>query len=268
MINFIFWPVASFFDRRLYARLGRSSFATGFLYLAYLALILAAVFTAVITVRIRPDLNEFVTWWRASFPGIRITPQGFETDVKEPYEVVHPRWGTILIIDTGRTEDPSLKEMLKTRIYVTKTKAVTWNFNKTRLRVFDFEIGRKFVQNWGRDDFTLTGEGLMQFYENKFALLVALIFILLFGLLFAWKIYAAFFYSLIALALGRLSPSRFWYPGLFCVSCLALTPVAVLQILQVLGNFRFLNSLWASAITAGFLTFALAGGSADGGERA
>lgn len=260
MINFIFWPAASFFDRKLYGYLGRSSFQTGFFYLAYLALILAFVFTAAFAIRLKPDVDEFVAWWRRSFPGITLTPQGVESPVPQPYYLVHPKWGIILIVDTGRIA-PNMTEMDKTAIYLTKTKAFAWTYKKRRLRSFDLVPPlRKLFENWNRRDFTLTGENLLRFYESNFFLFTLLFFVLIFWVLFVWKVYAAFFYSLIALLINRFRSSRFWYPGLFSISCLALTPVAVLQVLQVIGNFRFLNVFWATAVTAGFLAFALAGG--------
>ncbi len=257
MINFIFSPLKALYSRKLYREVSRASVGRGFFYLSYLALLYMVGVTAFLLVSVKPSADNFIGWLEHSLPEMTFTREGVVTNVKQPFSLVYPPLGTLLVIDTTK-EMPDTEELRKSFFFITKTKLYVSQNNQRRI-VDVIPQGEKALSQW--KDFTLTGPFTRTIYKILFPFFFVIIIVFAFLGFFIWKLVAALFYSLLALAINLFGKQKLSYPGLLNISFFALTPITLLQWLQLsFLKFPFrLNFLWALLITTLFLSYAILG---------
>lgn len=190
-------------------------------------------------------------------PPLEFTREGVQTTVQQPFSLTHPEWGTILIVDTNR-ETVTDEEMRQTIFYITKTKLYAWDRTKNEHRIVDARPQPGDVsQNW--QDVHVDGEVVWRLYAAIRPFASPLVFVVVLFSFFAWKMAAAFFYSIPALLINILRKQKLAYEKLLNLCFFALTPVMFLQAVKtVYPGFIIPVNFWlAFVVTCGYLAFAI-----------
>lgn len=257
MGKFIFSPILSLFSRRFYGEMSRASLGKGVLYLLYLAVLVSIICLVAFSFTMLPQINQGAQWVRENMPPLDFTREGVQSSVKQPFALIHPEWGTLLMLDTNR-ETVTDEEMKQTIFYITKTKLYVWDRTKNEHRIVDARPQPgEVAQKW--QDFHLDGEVVWHFYAAMRPFAAPLIFVVAFLVFFAWKIAAAFFYSIPALLINLFRKQKLAYEKLLNLCFFTLTPVMLLQLIKTLfPGFVFPVNFWVSLIvTCGYLAFAI-----------
>ena len=257
MGKFIFSPILSLFSRRFYGEMSRSSLGQGVLYLLSLAFVVSIVSVTAFSFSILPKINQGAQWVRENMPPLEFTREGVQTTVQQPFSLTHPEWGTILIVDTNR-ETVTDEEMRQTIFYITKTKLYAWDRTKNEHRIVDARPQPGDVsQNW--QDVHVDGEVVWRLYAAIRPFASPLVFVVVLFSFFAWKMAAAFFYSIPALLINILRKQKLAYEKLLNLCFFALTPVMFLQAVKtVYPGFIIPVNFWlAFVVTCGYLAFAI-----------
>ena len=136
MGKFIFSPILSLFSRRFYGEMSRASLGKGVLYILYVAVLVAAFSVAAFLFSMLPQINQGAHWVRENMPPLEFTREGVQSSVKQPFALIHPEWGPLLMLDTNR-ETVTDEEMQQTIFYITKTKIYVWDRTKNEHRIVD-----------------------------------------------------------------------------------------------------------------------------------
>ena len=248
MIEFLFAPILSLFSPRFYRDILKSSLAKGFFYLAYLAVIFATVFLVILHVKFIPIAENFVDWFALNLPEITFEKGTVSSPAKQPYEMKHPVFGKILVLDT--TKDALKTEELKDIFfYITKTKIYANDYVHNEIRIFDLTAPQNQKGKLSQGPQTLTGKSVKAFYLKAKPFFLILFFFLFGASIFFWKLGAALFYSLLALVLNRFREEKFSYAVLLNVSIFGLTAVSFLQLLNfIVPHLHLGPPLWMALV--------------------
>ncbi len=255
--EFLFSPILSLFSPRFYRELLKKSLGQGFLYLIYLATICTAVFMTVVLLKWVPIAENFVDWFARKLPTMTFDKNGVTSPAKQPYEMKHPTFGMILILDTAK-ENIDSAEIKKAFFYITKTKIYTSDPVRNETRIFDLSApANQPKQPEGRE--TLTGESVRRFYFKTKPFFLTVLFFMAMVFVFSWKVGTALFYSLVASILNQFREEKFSYAVLLNVSMFALTAVTTLQSFSLIAPALHLTPpLWmALVITSLYLGLAI-----------
>ena len=257
IIDFLLSPVLSLFSSRFYRSILKSSLGWGFLYITYLSAICAAAFFLLIFFKWLPVADDFVNWFVVKMPPITVDKSGFSSAVPQPYEMKHPGFGMVLILNTTQ-ENISAQEMKNAIFYVAKTKIYVSDPLRNETRIIDLPTAAHQSKG-GIQPQSITGKLVKDFYQKVRPYFLTVLFLLIVAFVLIWKIGAALIYSVIAIILNRFREEKFAYPALLNVSIFALTTVTMLQFLNlVTPNLNFTPPLWmAFFITTIYLGYAV-----------
>ena len=148
--------------------------------------------------------------------------------------------------------------MRQTIFYITKTKLYAWDKSKNEHRIVDARPQPgEASKNW--QDLHVDGEVVWRIYTAIRPFANPFIFTVVFLIFFAWKLAAAFFYSLAALLINIFRKEKLAYEKLLNLCFFTLTPMMFLQALKtVYPGFLIPANFWLSFIlTCGYLAFAI-----------
>lgn len=258
MFEFLFAPILSLFSPRFYRSVLQSSVLKGFSYLIYLSLISAGIFVAIINLRWIPVAEDFIDWFSRGFPAITLTKDGISSSVEQPYEMKHPSFGAILILNTEK-EEAEEEKMRKAFFYVTKTRIYANDPLRNETRIFDLKLDQSGKTKQQIENQVLTGETVKKFYRTAKPIFLFVFFFMMTFFLLLWKITTAFFYSVVALLLNQFREEKFSYAALLNVSCFSLTAVTLLQFLNLIApQLHLAPAFWiAFMITTLYLGLAI-----------
>jgi len=203
-----------------------------------------------------PQIDDFVDWFASQMPAVSITEEGAQVDAPEPYEITHPEYGPIVILDTTR-DAVTQADMGDSTVYLTKQNLYVQS-GRRDLRVYALsQLFEEAMAQGAEGALLLTGERIYEFYQIMRRWMAPFLFTSTFFFIFFWKLAAALIYSLIALGLNQLRKEKLDYGSLLLVSMFAITPVFFLQILSLM--IQRLNVHWfvAIGVTTVYLALAL-----------
>lgn len=257
-LDFLFSPLLSLFSAKFYRTVLRSSPGFGFLYLLYLGLIGAVSVMLAMMLKWLPVADEFVNWFSDQVPPVVLDQDGLSSSVAQPYEISHPKFGTLVILDTTK-ETVRDEDVKRTFFYVTKRKIYANDPTRNETRIMDVlgRVSETELSRIARQE--LDGEQLKDFYAKAKPVVKIVAFLGVLLAVYMWKLGAALFYSLAAWILNQFREEKYSYLPLVSVSAFALTPVAVLQFSgSLLPNLSLNPPLWmAVAITSLYLAVAI-----------
>lgn len=254
-MDILLGPIYSLFSVSFYKRVLGFSFWKGFLYLCFLSLVYGVLFLVFLFMPFRGQADRFVSWFAEHLPQLTLTKEGVLAEVQQPFEVKHPMYGSILVIDTTKA---SLETMPETLIYLTKTKLIFRNEARGQYRVFNLAPESEEAKaQW--KNFMITGPFLESWYYKLVPLAYPAVLIFIFLFFLIWKLLAALFYSLIALIIHLFRKEKLSYRSLFVCSIFALSPVIVLQWagMFIPRIYLVLNFFTALVLTALYLAFGI-----------
>ncbi len=249
-------PFFAFFNLSFYKRIIRLSLGKGFLYLLYLSAVYALLIMAYVGADMLPKANEFTDWFAGNLPQVTLTKEGVVTDAPQPFELVHPKYGKILAMDTTRESLDNPPPGFY--VYITKTKALARQSGRAESRVYEL-VPQTAEAKAQWKDVVITGELIKTLYKKFLPYVYPLTFGVVFFVVILWKILAGLFYSLVALLLNNFRREKLPYAALLNCSFFALTPVAVLQAvgIYVPRVAAPLNFLAALVLTSIYLVIAI-----------
>ena len=209
-----------------------------------------------VKINVMPAFESFAGWFSVHMPELQIENGIISSPVKQPYQMVHPDFGNIMIVDTGKEEATSA-ETGKTILYVTKHRIYARNPVRNETRIFD--LASETQKERFKKAEKISGPMVLDFFRKARPIFTAIFFFSSAIFFFMWKLSAAIFYSLIALILNQFREEKFGYPALLNTSIFATTAVSVLQIMGLMtGNPHFQIPVWmAAAVTTLYLGLAL-----------
>lgn len=254
--EFLISPILSLYSATFYRHRLNTSLKYGFSYLVYIAAIGAIIFLSMFKIKVAPVLDDFADWFSKEMPEIVIEGGHVSSTVPQPYTIKHPKYGTILMLDSSRD---SLKpdEMGQTPIFITNTTVYIQNPIRKDTQVINLVQSYQDSQKNGKplESERINGDTLRKMYAKAKPVFSVVITLAVFAYLFFWKLGAAFAYSLIAVSFNLLREKKFPYPTLLNVTIYAMTAVCILQLLGVLTqNIRFDIQPWvAIGVTTAYL---------------
>jgi hypothetical protein len=222
-------PVLAIIDPGYYARMARESLGRAMLYVLYLSAVTAVVFGLTLERWWLPECDDFVAWAAARLPAITFTKDGVVSPAPQPFELVHPAYGMLLRLDTGRDvpeldHDPPFLTITRTRMALAQQRG---EGEAPEYRILDVvPHGDADRASW--TDRTFDGATAAQIYATVRPWLHGLILVAV-GATFVWKMLAGLLYSLFALVANAVLRARLPYPTLLTLTLFALTPTMVLE---------------------------------------
>jgi hypothetical protein len=253
--DFLLAPGLALFSRPFYQQAARASLARGVLYLLYLSLLCSLGVGILFVLKVMPAVDEFLEWSASRLPVVTLTPDGPVTSVKEPFALDHPRYGTVLRIDTSReTPDPQQPAVL----WLTKRQLVFTNLDRKKgreYRAYDIvPTSEEERAKWQTR--TIDGNLLRTLYREyrSYAFWLPPLVIPLF---FVWKLTAALAYSVLAVIINLVVRARLSYANLLTLTFFAMTPVILFEWLAGLGlSNPVASGVWLSWLVTGAYLFA------------
>ncbi len=257
MIDFILAPFLNLFSGRFYHRVINSSLARGFGYLLYLCVLISLLITVLFKVVFVPKADQFLHWLDTQLPKITLTRTGAIVDAPQPFKLIHPQYGTLLITDTTQEAPPQVLPQVPA--YMTKTKLIVRQESQSGSRIYDLVPSADKVKDW--KDVEITKELIQQLYKKALPFTYPVVFFGTLAFYFTWKVFAALFYSLAALFFNTFRKDKLEYPQLLNVSFYVLTPVSILQLITTfLPQIHIpLNFMVSFLITSIYLVIAILG---------
>lgn len=250
-------PIQALFSPSFYRRVLISSPGKGFLYLLYLSLLAAILGTTFFSFSLLPRAERFTEWLKdMNFPEIRFTPEGSSSDVAQPYTLVHPKLGTLLVLDTTKNS-LDMAALPQAWVYIIKTKAVIQGQQAGERRIVD--LAPPASDRTPPKSFTLTGQLIQDAFHRAIPALYAGFFIFVFLLYFFLKLAGALLGSLIALVLNLFRKNKLDYGRLLNCTMFAMTAASILQAISLLPlPFKMsVNPIVSAVITGTYLGFIL-----------
>lgn len=255
MIHFLLAPLWSLFSPKFYRQLTEKPVASGFLYLAYLSLLLSVYGLLIFRIQFLPLADDLVIWAKENLPEMVLTRQGIQMKLSEPRLLTHPKWGALIYLDPAR-DFPEPADIEKAYLVVTRTQVGYRDPSTGQLRIQDL-LPKTAAKGWR--DATLTGNTVGLIWRKLAPWLSAIIFVSSFVGVYLWKLTAALGYSLAGLLLNRFRSVRLGYASILKLSLFAITPVTLLQTLA----WQFpdwpipLNFLTSFVVTTLYLALAI-----------
>lgn len=255
MRDFLLAPLLSLFSPRFYRKLLALPQTLGFLYLAYLSLLLSVWALFMFRIYSLPIVDELIEWLGKGLPEMVFTQEGVQMKIKKPLLLTHPRWGAFLYLDPT-SDSPRSDDLEKAFLVMTRTRMSYQDPNTGESRMVNL-----IPKGEPREErhVVLTSGTFLKFWRRLKPFVASIFFITAFLLLYLWKLLAGLLYSLVALILNRFRNEKLRYSSLLNLTFFALTPVAGLQVLA----FSFtkwpipLNFLTAFLVTSLYLTLAV-----------
>ncbi len=234
-----------FFSKDLYRDAAANWRAASFVYL----LLLVGLLSAVIALKLHTQLSEFQARSAAAFirqiPDIHIEQGKMRADADQPYHIIDPETNRpIVTIDaTGRItslQQTDAKALLtETRLIFEKNRHRTETIDLSQVRYF--EINQERAYNW----------------LNVFVRWCAVIMfpILVFGL-YVYKLLQVLIYAALGVIFTKLLNADLRYGALVSLAVMAITPVALIDVLIFLTEIKIPFWFFGSFLAAmGFLFF-------------
>jgi hypothetical protein len=255
MLDFFLAPILSLFSVKFYRRVLSFPRGLGFLYIAYLSLLLSTATAFLVRVQVLPVADEVVTWLGESLPQMVFTREGVRMEIKQPLLLNHPRWGPIFYF-APEDSFPEQGDLGKAAILVTRTHAAYRDPRKNQYRIQSL-VPAPAQANWR--DIAVSGPGVTLFWERLRPFLGGIIFLTTFVVLYLWKLLAGIFYSLIGLLLNLFRSERLPYGFILNLSFFALSPFALLQgISWLVPGFQIPRNVFlALAVTSLYLALGI-----------
>ena len=254
-VDLLFGPVLAFFSAGFYRRTGQRALWRALLYLGYMSFLFSLGIAALFVWRWMPAVDAFVFWAADRLPTVVFTRQGPVADVPQPFELYHPTYGRVLVVDTAADmADPDRPAWL----YLTGRHLVLGGIGGPRTseyRSLDI-VPRSPDQEWR--DVIVSPSVVQRVYEDLLPA-APLAILLAFPVFFAWKLAAAIAYSVLAVGLSAVLRGRLGYRRLLTLTIFAMTPVVVMEFLAMGGLVNLVASSVrvSCAVTAAYLMAAI-----------
>ena len=254
-VDLLFGPVLAFFSAGFYRRTGQRALWRALLYLGYMSFLFSLGIAALFVWRWMPAVDAFVVWAADRLPTVVFTREGPIADVTQPFELHHPVYGRVLVVDTAADmADPDRPAWL----YLTGTHLVLGGIGGPRTseyRCLDI-VPTSPEQAW--QDVIVSSTVVQRLYEDLLPF-APLAIVLAFPVFFAWKLVAAVAYSLLAVGLSLVLRGRLGYRQLLTLTVFAMTPVVVMEFLAMggLANLVASSVRVSCAVTAAYLMAAI-----------
>ena len=193
-------------------------------YLAYLALVFAIASVCALRLRAGPLIRDTAQWAAAEMPRLVLSSGALSGPRPGPVELRHPRIKTLaLVVHPGRSAAVAPEEMDEKGLvaYLTRD-AVYVRSRPGRVDAHRFPRYEREVA-LDADFYRAAGAALPKLLYPAAFLAVWLVFL-------AWKLTAAWFYSLLAAAINAAVDGGLGYGELWKLALVAQTPVVFLQI--------------------------------------
>jgi hypothetical protein len=271
MTDVVLAPFLALFSPSFYRRIGEASLGRAFLYLCYLSFFFSLAIGALLVWRWMPAVDAIVVWSAERMPAVTFTRDGPVTDVGQPFELNHPAYGRLLVIDThAEFPDPDRPAWL----WLTGRQLVFAPVNSPRTSEFRsvdvVPASPERRQEW--HDVILDRRHLERMYEDlmPWAPVVAL---LAFPVFFVCKLCVALAYGMLGAVVSFVLRKRLPYRRVLGLTIFAMTPVVMLEFAALAGLANpVASSLRVSAaVTVAYLCVAIAsarrGGAATPARR-
>lgn len=225
-------PILSFFSARLYRMGLQSGIGRGFLYLLYLTILFSLLVVFLCQFLLLPVTAAFMNWLVQVTPEVTITQAGLRTEARQPYLVKHPSFGPIYLIDTTKDASQLIAETHKVPILIGREEIVINDPDRGRLRTISLREAMLKSHEANRP-IRITKNVMRDLVNRIQGMVIPFVLLFLAPLFFIWKLIAALFYSLFALFFNLFRKERFRYGGLFTLSCYAITPVTIIQVVRL-----------------------------------
>ena len=258
MISFLLSPVMSFFSIRLYREALHSGLKRGFGYLVYLTILFCLLVFFLCRFLLLPVVSDFADWLIQVTPEMTLTQSGLNTAVHQPYLVRHPALGPLYLIDTTKSSEELIADQSKAIILIGKEKVVVRNLRRSETRVFDLQRAMTQAKDTSRP-IQITKRFMRELNRRIETLIIPIVLLFLAPIFFIWKLFIALFYFLIALLLNLFRKEKFRAPSLFTLSCYAISPVTLIQVVHIsIPDLYFnLNFYFAFALTVAYLIYGM-----------
>jgi hypothetical protein len=258
MIAFLISPALTFFSRRLYQEVLKSGAGRGFLYLSYLTALFCVLGMFLSRTLIAPVVEDYAQWFVSVTPEMTMTEKGLSAQVKQPYLVSHPAIGPLYLIDTTKSGQQLLNDPSGALIVVAQDQMIIRQPGQAEMRIVDFaNIRQQLSQSKGA--VRITKQVLWDFVKRLQDMMYPIMLLIAAVVFFIWKLISALLYSVVALVMSRFRKAKLQYRNLFALSCHAITPVTVLQVMSFsIPETEFnLSLLIAVVLTSCYIAYAI-----------
>lgn len=259
MRDFFFAPILSLFSVRFYQRLTTyPRLLLGFLYPAYLSLLIATSTFILFNINSQPLIDELISWFAKKLPAITLTSEGAQMEIQAPLLLEHPQWGPLLYLDP-MNDSPKTEDFGKAFVILAKKNVAYQDPARGGYQIQPVTPGTDRRGNWR--EVKITGDTITLFWSRLRPYVGVIVFTAMFIGGYLWKLLAGLFYSLIACLINLVRTDRLPYRTVLLLSFFALTPITVLQLVASLfpGWPIPLNFLTGLLITSLYLVLAILG---------
>jgi len=245
-MKYLLAPLYSFFSVKFYRSLLSAPLFQGIIYVLCLSFLMAMMMTIAFGVLVKPIIDEQAQWFIEQIPELTLTPEGIQANVAQPYFIRAQDGSVIGTINTAEGA-ASEADMTGVLVYVTKEK-VYIRQSEEDIRPYDIvdDLAKSLPEG---QTLVITQDTAAAFYKTIMRWSPIFVFIMSLLLILAWKMIAAFIYSVVAIILNLFRKPRLSYSALFNITVCAMTPIWVLQILALFLTFLAVSfNLWASLI--------------------
>lgn len=260
MIRFLISPFLTLFSKRVYREGMTSGIGRALGYLFYLSFLWVLFFAVLVKLRFAPLVDQGFEEVLAQVPEMTLSQSGLSTEEAKRYVVEHALVpDPIMVIDTTKVIDALKNEGLKAPILVASDAVLVRNEQQLQERTLRFSEFAKNLPEPSQRGVRLTHDVFRDWYQKLRTFVIPITLLVTGAIFFLWKVTAALIYSVAALLLNLMAKEKSRYERLLSLSCYALTPVTILQFVNIffLGSSLNLNVLVSVAITIVYLIFGL-----------
>jgi len=226
-------PLRAVTDFSFYRQVPKKTFGATVGYIAYVALIYAAVAMLAVHLRVKPLIAEAVDWASKSFPTLTLADGKLTTTPPSdlPIEVRNPRIPELLVvIDANRTAPLAPAEMMdsKAQVYLTQSTAYLFNPANRKMEVYDLAAAKN------PEPVVVDAESFRKLGGVFSAALDPATFACAWAYSFIRGHFWALIYSIVALLLNSFLAGGLQFEQLYKIAVYAQTPAIVLQIVAII----------------------------------
>lgn len=177
-------------------------------------------------IRSLPIVDELISWISQSLPEMTFTPQRIRMNIPSPQLLSHPRWGPLVHLNP-QSESPELSR--EAYVILTRSSMAVFNPATEEYRIQSLIPRRNAERQWR--DLEIPREKVLRFWRRLRPWIAVFFFIIVFIVVYLWKILAKLYYSFIGLILNVFRKERLSYSSLLQLSFFVLSPVYLLQII-------------------------------------
>lgn len=222
-------PVFALFSLNFYRQAAQSRLSKGFLYVAYLSLIVSVL----LMVRGVPVVGEFVSWLSTQVPAMTWTQEEglkLPAETPQPYTITHPELGPLAVFDTTK-QNPTPEEIGDALLYVTATK-IFLRQGANDITVYDLTRPTGAAPQI-QGPVEVSGATLKKAYDSFKIWFFLFSFVILVLFFFLSQIVAALIYSLAGLLINLMRSAKLGYGPVLNVTFFALTGATWLQVVRL-----------------------------------